>query len=156
MNNRSLDEALSGIEHVLLDTSTLIAFHSPRETAHPIAKHLLERIERDDDPVEGYYSVISAGEILVRPLRAGPQRFAFMHTFLTSFPHLSVLPVDLPVAIQAATLRANTGIRAPDAFIIASGLLAGCQAVITNDQAWKKRLEPLFREFRWLYLTAYL
>ena len=39
--------------------------------------------------------------------------------------------------------------------MIASGLLAGCEAIVTNDRAWKARLEPLFREFRWMYLGDY-
>ena len=79
-----------------------------------------------------------------------------MHTFLESFPHLSILPIDMTVAVQAATLRATTGIRLPDAFIVASGLLAGCEAIVTNDEEWRKKPAPLFPTFQWIYLTEYL
>ena len=34
-----------------------------------------------------------------------------------------------------------------------SGLLAGCEAIVTNDERWKRRLEPAFRTFRWVYLA---
>jgi predicted nucleic acid-binding protein len=152
---RRLDDDLGPVERVLLDSSALIAFHSPHEAAHPLAKHLLERIERDSDPLTGYVSIISTPELLVRPLRAGPREFAFMHTFLTKFPHLSVLPLDMTVAVQAATLRATTGIRLPDAISLASGLLAGCEAIVTNDEQWLRKLAPLFRQFRWIYLGNY-
>ena len=151
-----LDADLGAVERVLLDSSNLLAFHSTHEQAHPLAKHLLGRVEHDDDPLQGYLSIVSAPELLVRPIRTGQREFVFMHTFLTNFPHLSILPVDMMVAVQAATLRANTGIRLPDAFIIASGLLAGCEAIVTNDQGWRTKLAALFSQFRWIYLAEYL
>ena len=155
MSADSLDEALRGIDRVLLDTSTLLAFHGQHEAAHPLAKRILGRIEDALDPLRGYYSVVSATELLVRPLRAGPTETAYMHAFLRSFPNLSLLPVDLDVASQAATLRAIKNLKTPDALIVASGILAGCQAIITNDGAWKTKMEPLFREFRWVYLGGH-
>jgi predicted nucleic acid-binding protein len=147
-----LDAALGDAERVLLDSSALIAFHSPHERAHPVADHLLKRIGSSRDPLRGYYSVVSAIELLIRPIRTGQQRFTFMHAFLTQYPNLTDLPMDLTVAVQAANLRATTGISLPDAVVIGSGLLAGCEAIITNDERWKRRLEPLFRTFRWIYL----
>jgi predicted nucleic acid-binding protein len=155
MTLAALDAALGSDERILLETSSLIAFHSQAEAAHPLAAHLFRRIEQETDPLRGYYSAISATEILVRPLRIGMPQFTFMHAFLTTFPNLTVLPVDLTVATSAATLRALRNLPLPDALIIASGLLAGCDAIVTNDEAWKLRLEPLFREFRWLYLSDY-
>jgi hypothetical protein len=38
----------------LLDSSTLIAYHSPHEHASPLATHLLNRIADLDDPIIGY------------------------------------------------------------------------------------------------------
>jgi predicted nucleic acid-binding protein len=151
-----LDADLGSAERVLLDSSTVLAFHSTHEHAHPLAKHLLGRVERDSDALRGYLSIVSAPELLVRPIRTGQHEFVFMHTFLTNFPHLSILPVDMTVAVQAATLRANTGVRLPDAFIIASGLLAGCEAIVTNDEEWRMKLAGLFAQFRWIYLSDYL
>jgi hypothetical protein len=34
--------------------------------------------------------------------------------------------------------------------------LAGCQAIVSNDERWKRRLAPMFREFRWIYLGDHL
>jgi predicted nucleic acid-binding protein len=151
-----LDGALGTTERVLLDSSTLIAFHTPSEVAHSLADHVLRRIERDADSLRGYYSAISAAELLVRPIRTGREEFTSMHSFLAEYPHLALLPVDMTVAVQAASLRATTGLPLPDAVVVASGLLAGCEAIITNDARWKRRGEPLFRQFRWLYLGDYL
>jgi len=79
-----------------------------------------------------------------------------MHTFLTTFPNLTILPADLTVALQAATLRATTGIRLPDALVVASGMLAGCEAIVSNDEQWRRKLALLFRQFQWIYLGHYV
>ncbi len=150
-----LDRALAGAGRVLLDSSTLIAFHSPNEDVHHLAHHLLVRIEDNADHLTGYLSAVSAMELLVRPIKAGNPALTFMHTFLNSFPNLTILPVDLEVAIQAATLRAITAIKAPDALIVASGLLANCDAIVFNDEAWGKSIQPHFRRFKWLYLKTF-
>lgn len=141
---------------MLLDTSALIAFHSPHEQAHDLAAHLMRRIERDDDPLSGYYSAISAAELLIRPIRAGVERFQHMHAFLTGFPHLTILSADLLVAAQAANLRAVTRIGLADAFIIATGLVCGCEAIVSNDERWQRHMAPLFVQFAWIHLGDYV
>ncbi len=156
MTTAALDVALGSAQRILLDSSALIAFHNRGESAHYLARHLLNRIENDGDEIVGYFSVVSATELLVRPIRAGNTEHVFMHSFLASFPHLSALTVDLSVATTAATLRAVRNVRLPDALIIASGRLAGCDAIVTNDASWQKQFGPLFREFQWLYLGDYV
>jgi len=156
MEMSRLDAALGATQRILLDTTTLIAFHNPSERVHLLAKHIMGRIEDDADPLTGYYSAISASELFIRPIRTSTLAFTYVHTFLTGFPHLNLLPVDLQVAVQAANIRATTNIRLPDALIVASGLLAGCEAIICNDKQWKTHLEPLFSTFNWLYLGDYL
>lgn len=156
MSVAELDAAIGDAARALLDSSTLIAFHSPVEEAHEVAEHLLQRVASDADPLRGYYSVVSAVELLVRPLRTGVERFTFMHTFLSQFPNLTPLPMDLTVSVQAASLRAAMGVPLPDAVILASGMLAGCEVIVTNDARWKKRGEPIFRQFRWIYLQDFV
>src|SRR5947209_16270042 len=100
MGLAALDAALGNRERVLIDSSTLIAFHDRLERAHPVAQHLLLRIADAQDPLHGYYSAISASELLVRPIRTNVPSFTAMHAFVTTFPHLTILPVDLFVAMQ--------------------------------------------------------
>jgi hypothetical protein len=40
----------------------------------------------------------------------------------------------------------------PDALLVGTALLSGCEAIITNDERWSRRLAPLFPRFRWIYL----
>ena len=100
--------------------------------------------------------MMSASELLVRPIRSGSLDLLVMHRFLTESPNLALVPVDLFVAMQAANLRAITAIRLPDALIIASGLLAGCEVIISNDERWKRQSAPRYPQFRWVYLSDYL
>ena len=156
MSVADLDAALGGSDRVLLDSSTLIAYHNPEERSHVLARHLLNRVADDHDSIRAYFSVVTATELLIRPIQTAADDFTFMHQFLTTFPHLNVLPIDLTVAVQAATIRATTGIRLPDALVIASGLLAGCEAIVTNDDQWRRRLAPLFGGFQWIYLSSFM
>ena len=57
-----LDRALGNIERALLDSSTLMAYYAPHELTNPLARHLIGRIVRNDDPLHGYISVISITE----------------------------------------------------------------------------------------------
>lgn len=156
MSIPSFDGALDGVQRALVDSTTLIAFHSPLERVHPLAKYLLGRVAADRDPLTALYSTAIAAEVLVRPILIGDDHLTFMHAWLVTHPHLVLLPVDLSVAMQAATLRAVTNIQLPDALVIASGLLAGCEAIVSNDEAWARKLSPLFRQFRWVYLADHL
>ena len=79
-----------------------------------------------------------------------------MHSFLTEHPNLTVLPVDTVIAVEAATVRAVMRLALPDSTVIASGLLSGCQAIVSNDAQWKQRGPRLFPQFRWIYLGDYL
>lgn len=155
MGVKELDAALGHVERILVDTTTLIAFHSRQEHVHALARHVMERVEDDSDPLHAYYSAITASELMIRPIRSSVQDYAYMHAFLTGFPHLTFLPVDFPVSQQAASLRATRNIRMPDALIIASGLLAGCEAIVCNDKAWKIALGSSFSQFTWIYLGDY-
>jgi predicted nucleic acid-binding protein len=51
--------------------------------------------------------------------------------------------VNLDVAAEAASLRVAFGLAAPDALIAATGFAAGVGHLVTNDRAWRARLEPL-------------
>jgi predicted nucleic acid-binding protein len=155
MTIADLDRALGTIERAMLDSSTLMAYHAPHERTHPLARHLIGRISDDDGPLHGYVSVISTTELLIRPIRTSHEQFTFMHRFISNLPNVTVLPVDDVVPIQAATLRAMARIALPDAMVIASGLLSNCEAIVSNDDGWR-RLASLFPQFRWVYLGDYL
>lgn len=150
-----LDQALGAARSVLLDSSTLLAYFNAHELVHPLAKHLLGRIEREGDPLEGWCSTVSLMELLVRPAIAGQQVATAVLTALAQFPNLQLLPVDIAVAKQAAAVRAREKINPADALIVATGLVVGCQAIVSNDDKWHRRLASHYPQVQFVYLDAF-
>jgi predicted nucleic acid-binding protein len=52
---------------------------------------------------------------------------------LTNFPHLEIIPLSTAIASDAARLRADHGIRTPDAIHLATAIDHGAAGFITND-----------------------
>lgn len=134
-------------ERVLIDTSLLIAYFDGTDDTSPIASLLIDDLVKSGrNPA--LVSPITAMEILVRPLRTAPAGAAHLHGFLTKWPNLSMLPVDIHVAQEAAALRAAHGFKAPDALVIATGIVGQVAHLITNDGEWRKKLAPLKERVR--------
>jgi predicted nucleic acid-binding protein len=152
MNAAELDVAIGVTRRAFVDTSVCIAYHSQDEVAHPVARHLFQRIEVESDPLVGYLSVIAAAERLVRPKRAARSDLVLMHTFLRRLPNLFIVDVDIEIAHQAANIRALTRLALSDALIVGTAIMAGCQVIVTNDEQWSRRLAPLFPQFTWIFL----
>lgn len=70
MKTLEVDAALGAAHCVFIDTSPIIAFYSTAETAHPVASRLFERVADADDPLLAYIAMVSASELLIRPIRA--------------------------------------------------------------------------------------
>jgi len=151
MDISELDAAIGNARRAFVDTSTCIAYHSTTEHAYPLARHLFGRIASTADPLVAYFSVVSASEMLVRPIRTANHLTA-MHTFLHGFPNLQMVVADFEVALQAANIRALTRLALPDSLIIGTAILTGCEVILTNDERWSRRLTPLYPQFRWIYL----
>jgi predicted nucleic acid-binding protein len=66
---------------------------------------------------------------LIRALR--------LRRLLTQFPHLSLAPMDVGVARQAALLRGASNVPMADAIHVATAQQAGAGAIVTNDYAWR-------------------
>jgi predicted nucleic acid-binding protein len=152
MDVRDLDAAVGDAHRAFVDSSACIAYHSTTELVHPLARHLFGRIASPLDPLGAYISVVSVAEMLIRPIRTGGHDLSLVTDFVRGFPNLTVLDVTLDIANQAATIRALTRLSMPDALLVGTALLSGCEAIVTNDREWARRLTPLFPQFRWIYL----
>jgi predicted nucleic acid-binding protein len=82
-------------------------------------------------------------ELLVRPLRIQPTGAVHVHDFLSHWPNLTLLSIDLHVAQEAASLRATHNFKTPDALVIAGGIVAQVGHLVTNDSDWNKKLAPI-------------
>ncbi|MBI2939521.1 MAG: hypothetical protein HYY04_03715 [Chloroflexi bacterium] len=76
--------------------------------------------------------------------------------FLSNFPHLRAGSIDLPVAQEAASVRAGHGLRTPDALVVGTGLVHQVGHLVTNDRDWASRLAPVRTRVQVCYLASFL
>lgn len=82
----------------------------------------------------GATSVLTLLEIMVHPLRLQrPDAARAYRDQISGFPGLTLVPLDLDVAEEAARLRASYNLSTPDAIQAASALLVGAPVLLTND-----------------------
>lgn len=86
-----------------------------------------------------YGSELLLLEVLVKPFQHQDMvlETAF-RLLLTNSRELSLLPLSRSVLERAGRLRAEHGIKTPDAIHLATALLTECSFVVTNDSAWRK------------------
>ena len=156
MSIATLDAALVGLGVVVVDTSVWLAFVTTGDATHYLARHLFRRVAAENDPLHANASMVTATEALVRPARAGTADLARMRAYLSRFPHLTLVPIDLEIAAAAAVVRARSGLKTPDALVVASALVHRADAIVSNDDAWEKRLGSTYPAIRWVGLYAHI
>ena len=128
---------LSSYSVVGIDTMIFIYHFEENNEYLPFTRALFGLVE--DGLIEGKTSVITRLEILVNPERKGNKLMVDRYKMvLERFPHLEVVAVDAPVTDLAAIISAKYGVRTPDAIQLASAILKGAQAFVTNDESLKR------------------
>ncbi len=81
-----------------------------------------------------FTSTLTISELLTRPFAEHGRDYAvgLLERFL-GLPGINVIPVDAEVAIFAAELRAQTRLKLPDAIHVATAVVSGAEAFLTND-----------------------
>jgi len=119
----------------VIDAGVIIAVLDRDDVHHVPAREALgtarARGEQLVVPASAY------AEILVAPLRAGPERGDSIDDFLEALP-ASIEPVSRAIARRAAEIRAKHGsrVRLPDALVIATAAVLDAERVLTTDAAW--------------------
>ena len=122
---------------VLLDTVALIYFLEAHERYGPVAETILRRIEQGK--LLGVISSLVFAELLVPLYRAGDKAAASgLVSRLSGFANLTIHELDARTSAIAARLRAEHGLRTPDAIHAATALTAGADGILTNDRQWRR------------------
>jgi predicted nucleic acid-binding protein len=117
---------------VVLDASVVIALLDATDAFHLAAKNELD-LHADADlmiPASAY------SESLVGPAKRGQ-----VATIKKSLARLAieVSPITDQIAERAADIRAqHSGLRLPDALVVATGLVLKADWVVTADAAWRR------------------
>lgn len=156
MSGPSIERVLPEGSRILLDSTTLVAYLNRAEAVSGLSARIIDEfVASGRNPA--VISTVSVVEVLVGPLRVGPSNdYRHVLDFVEQFPNLRALPVDLVVAQEAASLRAVYRLSAPDAMIVATGIMAQVGYIVTNDERWVRKLQPLARRISVLYLNRYV
>jgi predicted nucleic acid-binding protein len=76
-------------------------------------------------------------EVLVLPLRNNDTFLLNAYEELLLSENMQLLPISQPVLRQAASLRATTNLKTPDAIHAATALSLNCNQFITNDKGFR-------------------
>ena len=139
MGVKALHQALEGCHLLALDTM-VFSYHFAKHPRYgALTQAILETVESGQ--AEGLITTVTLAEVLTRPAQANDWRA--MHAYelyLTRFPHLHLVPLDADLARETARVRAETGLRTPDAVQVAAARLHGADAVVTNDHRWRNHV----------------
>lgn len=136
MGVTALRTRLAGVRTVLLDTMVFAYHLADHHDYSSLTAAVLAAVE--SGALTGLATTVTLAELLTQPARAGDRRaMQEYELFLTHFPHLRLVPVDADLARETALVRAETGLRMPDAIQVAAGRLHRADAIVTNDLRWR-------------------
>lgn len=97
---------------------------------------LFEAIDRSE--LSTVTSELTLAELLVKPFQRNDiHGEAKCRSLVRHRPGLSVAPVGSETLVEAARLRAATGLRFPDAIHFATATVTGCHVFLTNDHRFR-------------------
>lgn len=124
-------------EKVFLDTAPLIYFFEENPRFIEQVSNLFDSITASGQ--KAVTSMVTYIEVLTLPERQGNLRLACKYReFLTNSEQVGIYPLTVPVADETVKLRAQHGLRTPDAIQLAVARLCGADYVVTNDHSWKR------------------
>lgn len=112
---------------IYLDSCILIYAMEDRGSRGDAVRAALRGIE---SPVGS--SALALHECLVVPLRE--KNVELRDRYLAMFERLERIPLDAAAFVRAAEVRADFGLKTPDALHLAAAQLSGCDALWTNDK----------------------
>ena len=132
-----LDDALRGVSRLAFDTAPIIYFVEANPTYDELVSNIFNRVAAGE--LEGWTSVISLSEVLVQPLASERDDLRQLYReLLLNSSNFHTISINAAVAESAARMRANYGLRLPDAIQIALAVETGCEALLCNDHSMKR------------------
>jgi predicted nucleic acid-binding protein len=134
---KRLQDFLKNHSIVGLDTSIFIYHLEDHPRYSPLTEIIFNALERGIS--NGVTSYLTLMEILVKPKTEGLLQVARDYEYyLTTFPNLTFYEIGLEIARKASDLRAAERIKSPDAIQLATALLCGASAFLTNDKIFER------------------
>ena len=128
---------------IALDTNVFAYQLLDHPSYAPLTDLILRSVESGQ--LHAVTTTITLAEILTKAEQeANAQAAMDYEAYITLFPNLTLLPIDVQLAKTAARLRAQFRLKLPDALQAAAALVAQCDAFITNDRDLQQKIsEPI-------------
>jgi len=134
---KALQDLLKNHAVIGLDTSIFIYHLEDHPRYSPLTEIIFNALEKGIN--KGVTSYLTLMEILVKPKTEGLLQVARDYEYyLTTFPNLTFYEMGLDVAQKASDLRSADRIKAPDAIQLATAILYGATAFLTNDKIFER------------------
>jgi predicted nucleic acid-binding protein len=132
----SLSDQVPDGATVLIDTNPIIYVLEGNSLAAPF-RSLFEAV--DSGRIFALVTPITIAEIVAGPLKARREALAERYRrALTQSPGWTTRAIDVDIAMLAARLRLQHGLKLPDAIQLAVALEEGCHAVVTHDRDFSR------------------
>jgi predicted nucleic acid-binding protein len=134
---KALKDFLKGHPVIGLDTPIFIYHLEDHPRYSPLTEVIFGGLENGIH--RGITSYLTLMEILAKPKAEGrPQVALDYEYYLTTFPNLTFHEMGLDVARKASDVRSADRIKAPDAIQLATAILHGATAFLTNDKVFDR------------------
>ena len=137
MSPESLNSFLRNHKSVYIDTSVFIYFIEKNDVYHKTCEQIFENIE--NGAVKASTSTLTLLEVLVKPYKLKRDDLVLsFYSLFSTYPNISWINLTLGISDLAAKLRAEYGLKTPDAIQAASAISYGAKGFICNDSVFKK------------------
>ena len=134
---RRLRDFLKNHPVIALDSSIFIYHLEDHPRYAPLTEMVFSALEKGTN--KGITSYLTLLEILTKPKAEGLfQEARDYEYYLSTFPNLTFYEMGLEVARKASDLRAVERMKAPDAIQLATAILYGANAFLTNDRIFER------------------
>ena len=127
---------------VVIDTNIFLNVVNRENGFYVASKAILDSV--DEGKFHGLVSTITLAEMAAGYYQIGDEfgRKEFMLHLLSS-RNYTIVSLDAVIADLAGKIRAETGLRLPDAVIIATGVKSNAEFIVSNDSEFMRSSNPL-------------
>jgi predicted nucleic acid-binding protein len=132
--------ALTGVSLLGIETAPFIYFVERKPAYIDRMRAIFAYVKTQQLSVIASTSTLT--EVLVFPLQMGQTQYVRQYRdMLLNTRQISTIPVSSSVAEKAAELRGKYRLKTPDAIHVATSIMSGCNAFLTNDRDLKRITE---------------
>ena len=135
-----VEESLEGVTSLFLDSAPVIYYVEQNPLYLAKVRIAFARIQ--NGLIMAVASPVTIAECLVVPYRLGQTELQQKYIdLILNNESIFMMPTDGNMALKASQFRAKYNLQLPDAFQVAVALEAGCEAILTNNGAFKRVTE---------------